>query len=330
MSRIVVADASPAVAGALRGFLESRYEVRAARDEDETLEAVRSFGADLLIASESDRFDAEAVCAALKARDPDFPIILVYAPEEGDPDGRALRAGAEACLQGPLKQGTVLSCVRNVLALTELRGKARLVRRASEMPEGDEGLDPIGDDEPVPLLEHGAGPTQAADFGAFRSLLAREVKRSRRYRYPVAFIVVAYDAFATGMPELETTDVNALLGGAKAILARHLRETDLVSAFHPGSWVVFLPHTPADGAMVVAERLREKLTGLQGTFLVASAGVSAHVPIEGTGDLSFGKLFRDATDALAQARSEGGGRTLLATGGPESGKGRRKNRLFIA
>src|SRR5215468_11209953 len=183
MSRIVVADASPAVAGALRGFLEGRYDVRAARDEDETLEAVTSFGADLLIASESDRFDAEAVCAALKARDPDFPVILVYAPEEGDPDGRAQRAGAEGCLQGPLKQGTVLSCVRNVLALTELRGKARLVRRASEIPEGDEGLEPHGDDEPLP--DPGVGPTQAADFGSFRSLLAREVKRSRRYRYPV-------------------------------------------------------------------------------------------------------------------------------------------------
>jgi len=330
MSRIVVADASPAVAGALRGFLEGKYEVRAARDEDETLEAVRSFGADLLIASESDRFDAEAVCAALKARDPDFPVILVYAPEEGDPDGRALRAGAEACLQGPLKQGTVLSCVRNVLALTELRGKARLVRRASEMPEGDEGLEPHGDEEADPLPEPGVGPTQAADFGAFRSLLAREVKRSRRYRYPVAFVVVAFDAFATGMPELETTDVGALLAGAKGALARHLRETDLVSAFHPGSWVVFLPHTPVDGAMVVAERLREKLTGLQGTFLMASAGVSAHVPTEGAGDLSFGKLFRDATDALAQARAEGGGRTLMARGGGEVGGRRRKNRLFIA
>jgi diguanylate cyclase (GGDEF)-like protein len=330
MSRIVVADASPAVAGALRGFLEGKYEVRAARDEDETLEAVRSFGADLLIASESDRFDAEAVCAALKARDPDFPIILVYAPEEGDPDGRALRAGAEACLQGPLKQGTVLSCVRNVLALTELRGKARLVRRAPEMPEGDEGLEPHGEDEPVPLPDPGVGPTQAADFGAFRSLLAREVKRSRRYRYPVAFIVLAYDAFATGMPELETTDVHSLLAGAKAVLARHLRETDLVSGFHSGSWVVFLPHTPAEGAMVVAERLRERLTGLDRTYLMASAGVSVHVPTEGGGDLSFGKLFRDATDALAQARADGGGRTLMAAGGPESGKGRRKNRLFIA
>ena len=319
------------MAAALRGFLEGKYEVRAARDEDETLEAVTSFGADLLIASESERFDAEALCAALKARDPDFPVILVYAPEEGDPDGRALRAGAEACLQGPLKQGTVLSCVRNVLALAELRGKARMVRRASEMPEGDEGLEPHGDEEADPFPEPGVGPTQAADFGAFRSLLAREVKRSRRYRYPVAFVVVAFDAFATGMPELETTDVQALLAGAKQALARHLRETDLVSAFHPGSWVVFLPHTPSEGAMVVAERLREKINGLQKTYLTASAGVAFHVPVEGTGDLSFGKLFRDATDALAQARAEGGSRTLLApTGGAEGGGRRRKNRMFIA
>jgi diguanylate cyclase (GGDEF)-like protein len=325
------------VAAALRGFLEGKYEVRAARDEDETLEAVTSFAADLLIASESERFDAEALCAALKARDPDFPVILVYAPEEGDPDGRALRAGAEACLQGPLKQGTVLSCVRNVLALAELRGKARMVRRASEMPEGDEGLEGLEalgggpDDEPVLMPEPSGGPTQASDFGAFRALLAREVKRSRRYRYPVAFIVLAYDAFATGMPDLETTDVQSLLVGAKQALARHLRETDLVSAFHPGSWVVFLPHTPSEGAMVVAERLREKINGLQKTYLTASAGVAFHVPVEGTGDLSFGKLFRDATDALAQARAEGGGRTLLApTGGAEGGGRRRKNRMFIA
>jgi hypothetical protein len=82
--------------------------------------------------------------------------------------------------------------------------------------------------------------------------------------------------------------------------------------------------------VVVAERLREKLTGLDRTYLMASAGVSVHLPTEGGGDLSFGKLFRDATDALSQARADGGGRTLMAAGGPESGKGRRKNRLFIA
>jgi diguanylate cyclase (GGDEF)-like protein len=321
------------VASALRGFLEGTHEVRAARDEDEALEAVTSFAADLLIASESGRFDAEGLCAALKARDPDFPIILVYAPDEGDPDGRALRAGAEACLQGPLKQGTVLSCVRNVLTLVELRGKARMLPRpAPTLPEEDEQMAPAGpgtaEEAPAPEL-HG-GPAQTPDFGAFRALLGREVKRSRRYRYPVAFIVVAYDAFASGIPDLETTDVPRLLASAQEVLARNLRETDLVSAFHPGSWVVFLPHTPAEGALAVAERLREKITALERTFLTASAGVAVHIPGEKVGELSFGTLYRAATDALAQARGEGGGRTVVAgPGTPESGP-RRRSRLFIA
>jgi diguanylate cyclase (GGDEF)-like protein len=318
------------VASALRGFLEGTHEVRAARDEDEALEAVSSFAADLLVASESARFDAEGLCAALKARDPDFPVILVYAPEEGDPDGRAMRAGAEACLQGPLKQGTVLSCVRNVLTLVELRGKARMVpRSAPALPEEDEQMGPAGAGEAPPPELH-AGPAQTPDFGAFRALLGREVKRSRRYRYPVAFIVVAYDAFASGIPDLETTDLPRLLASAQELLARNLRETDLVSAFHPGSWVVFLPHTPAEGALTVAERLREKVTGLERTFLTASAGVAVHIPGEKVGELSFGTLYRAATDALAQARGEGGGRTVVAgPRTPEAGP-RRRSRLFIA
>jgi PleD family two-component response regulator len=321
------------VAAALRGFLEGSHEVRAARDEDEALEAVSSFAADLLIASESERFDAEGLCAALKARDPDFPIVLVYAPEEGDPDGRAMRAGAEACLQGPLKQGTVLSCVRNVLTLVELRGKVRMVPRpAPVLPEEDEQMGPgePGEAEEVRPPHLHAGPAQTPDFGAFRALLGREVKRSRRYRYPVAFIVVAYDAFASGIPELETTDLPKLLTSAQELLARNLRETDLVSAFHPGSWVVFLPHTPVEGALAVAERLREKVTGLERTFLTASAGVAVHIPGEKVGELSFGTLYRAATDALAQARGEGGARTLLAGPGTPAAGPKRRSRLFIA
>ena len=92
-----------------------------------------------------------------------------------------------------------------------------MVRRAPEMPEGDEGLEPHADDEPVPCPTPAAAPPRRRTSGPSASLLAREVKRSRRYRYPVAFIVLAYDAFATGMPELETTDVEALLAGAKGV-----------------------------------------------------------------------------------------------------------------
>src|SRR5262249_31319744 len=312
LSRIVVADASPAVASALRGFLEGAYQVRAARSEDEVLEAVSSFEADLVVASEADRFDAEGVCAALKARDPSFPVVLVAAPEERDPDGRAMRAGAEACLQGPLKQGVVLSCVRNVLALTELRAKSR--EAAAKAPP------------PAATPAATAGPTEVPDLASFKELLVREVRRSRRYRYPVAFVVVAYDAFALGMPALETTDIEVLLGRARKALVSCLREQDLVSSFHPGSWVAFLPHTPAEGA-VVAERMRGRLTGLDRTFLTASAGLAVHAASEGR-ELSFGALFREATDALAAARGEGGGRTML--GSSATPAQRKRSRILLA
>jgi PleD family two-component response regulator len=300
------------VASALRGFLEGAYEVRAARSEDEVLEAVSSFEADLVVASESDRFDAEGVCAALKARDPSLPVILVYAPEEKDPDGRAMRAGAEACLQGPLKQGAVLSCVRNVLTLTELR--ARNVEAAARA-------------SPQATAAAASGPTEVPDLASFKGLLIREVKRSRRYKYPVAFVVVAYDAFATGMPALETTDIGVLLERARQALVGCLREQDLVSAFHPGSWVAFLPHTPTDGAVVVAERMRERLTGLERTFLTASAGLAVHAASEGR-ELSFGALFREATDALAQARGAGGARTVV--GSSAASAPRKRNRISLA
>jgi PleD family two-component response regulator len=304
------------VASALRGFLEGAYEVRAARSEDETLEAVSSFGAELVVASESDRFDAEGVCAALKARDPSFPVVLVYAPEEKDPDGRAMRAGAEACLQGPLKQGAVLSCVRNVLALAELRARtAEAAAAAAKAPT------------PATAPAPAAGPTEVPDLASFKALLTREVKRSRRYKYPVAFVVVAYDAFAAGMPALETTDIEALLARARQALVGCLREQDLVSSFHPGSWVAFLPHTPAEGAMVVAERMRERLSGLDRTYLTASAGLAVYAASEGR-ELSFGALFREATDALAQARGEGGGRTVV--GSSAAAAQRKRSRITLA
>ena len=301
------------MASALRGFLEGAYEVRAARSEDEALEAVSSFEADLVVASESDRFDAEGVCAALKGRNPRLPVVLVYAPEEKDPDGRAMRAGAEACLQGPLKRGAVLSCVRNVLALTELR--VRNAEAAARAPP-----------QATPAAAT-SGPTEVPDLASFKGLLIREVKRSRRYKYPVAFVVVAYDAFASGMPALETTDIGALLERARQALVGCLREQDLVSAFHPGSWVAFLPHTPADGAVVVAERMRERLTGLERTYLTASAGLAVHAVSEGR-ELSFGSLFREATDALAEARGAGGARTAM--GSSAASAPRKRNRISLA
>ena len=80
---------------------------------------------------------------------------------------------------------------------------------------------------------------------------------------------------------------------------------------------------------MVAERMREHLTGLDRTYLTASAGLAAHTPSDGGGrELSFGTLFREATDALAQARGDGGARTVTSSSSAPAQ--RKRNRITLA
>jgi CheY-like chemotaxis protein len=296
----------PAPSGAPGG----QVRVRAARDEDETLEAVRSFGADLLIASESTA-STRAVWRALKARDPDFPIILVYAPEEGDPDGRALRAGAEACLQGPLKQGTVLSCVRNVLALPSSRGRPGWCVARPRCRRATRGS-AAREDEPVTFPDRARGHPG----GGLRSLplAARpRVKRSRRYRYRVAFIVLPTTRSRPECPSWRPPTCRRCspredrAGPPSPGDGPGLR-------LPPGSGWCSSPY-PAEGAVWCRAPPREAHRP-RPTYLMASAGVSVHLPTEGGGDLSFGKLFR--TRRTRSPRPGGRWRRTLMAGAARS------------
>ena len=59
----------------------------------------------------------------------------------------------------------------------------------------------------------------------------------------------------------------------------------------------------------------------------ASAGLAVHAVSEGR-ELSFGSLFREATDALAEARGAGGARTAM--GSSAASAPRKRNRISLA
>jgi PleD family two-component response regulator len=310
-ARVLVADPSAPVANALRGFLAGKYSVRIARTEDEAMALLASEGADILLASESPLFDGEGLCAALKARDGSPAVVLVYPPEESDADARSAAAGAEGCLVGPLKAGTVLSCVKNVLRLHALESLV---------------LPPV-QNLPVDANEPELTAQTSADFQTFRTMLVREVKRSRRFRYPVSLVVVGLDGFEGASPE-DMARLGTLADSALERLVDALREVDLIAPYGQASWVAFLPHTPLPGAQEVAARLQEALAGIGDTFITASVGVSTHDPLHANAPLSFGALVDGAEGALAAARREGGNRILVAG---MAGDGRRKkSRISIA
>jgi PleD family two-component response regulator len=311
-ARVLVAESSAPVANALRGYLDGTYAVRLARTEEEALALIRSEGADLVLASQSPLFDGEGLCAALKSRDTSTAVVLVYPPDETEADARSAAAGAEGCLVGPLKAGTVLSCVRNILKLHALESLA--------MPP------------PKAMTADGAEPEltaqTSADFQTFRGLLVREVKRSRRFRYPVSLVVVGLDGFEDVTDPAEVARLGELGEGALERLVAALRDVDLIAPYRLASWVAFLPHTPLPGAQEVAARLQEALAGLGESFVTASVGVATHDPLRMSSPLSFGALVDGAEEALATARREGGNRIVVA--GSAGDLRRKKSRISIA
>jgi diguanylate cyclase (GGDEF)-like protein len=297
--RVLVADPSVPVSQALRRYLEGAgFEVQVVHYLDEAVEKVRGGGPELLFCAATGAFDGETLCLRVKELAPSVPVVLVYPPEEDDPEPHAARAKADGYLVGPLKRGTVVFCARSMLRIRELQAavdrlEADLKRRVAEPP-----VDP-----------HRTTSGSSADFEFFKRLLLMEVKRSRRHRYPVSFLLVALDRFAERVGPLSAAARKAVLAEALGAVTGAVRDIDLAIPFSEERFLVFLPHTGREGALTVAERMRGAMGRLSSLpEATASIGVAAYEPGNDKRQVSFGTLMKDATEALRKAQLGGGDR----------------------
>ena len=298
MAFILVAEPAAAVAGALRKFLENAgHEVTVAGEVREAVERVRELAPALVLASVTDSFDGEALCRQVKEEAPTIPVLLLYLPEEEQPEARSAGAGAEACLVGPLKRATVVSCVSLMMQLAQARETVSVVR--TEMQ----------------LMQH-QGPrrepsSSGADLEFLKRLLFMEVKRSRRYRYPISYLLLEPDRYAERIAALPAAQRTSALAEVLRRLSEALRDIDVAVPFAEGRFIVFLPYTPHEGAMVVAERLRQRVKEVESVpGLTASMGLAVFEPSaqKGQAQVSFGSLMKEAGDALRRAQAAGGDR----------------------
>ncbi|WP_043403538.1 diguanylate cyclase [Archangium violaceum] len=298
MAFILVAEPSASVAGALRKFLENAgHEVTVASEVRDALERVRELAPALVLASVTESFDGETLCRQVKEEAPTIPVLLLYLPEEEQPEARAAAAGAEACLVGPLKRATVVSCVSLMMQLAQARETVSVVR--TEMQ----------------LMQH-QGPrrepsSSGADLEFLKRLLFMEVKRSRRYRYPISYLLLEPDRYAERLATLPAAQRTSALAEVLRRLSEALRDIDVAVPFAEGRFIVFLPYTPHEGAMVVAERLRQRVKEVESVpGLTASMGLAVFEPSaqKGQAQVSFGSLMKEAGDALRRAQAAGGDR----------------------
>jgi diguanylate cyclase (GGDEF)-like protein len=301
MRSALIAEPAIPVATALRKFLESAgYAVIVVSTANEALREVRTSPPELLLASLSPSLDGEELCREVKREMPHLPVLLLYMPEEESPEERAAAAGADACLVGPLKRTTVLTSVALLLQLAEARAAARSPGPSTPADTDDAAARRLG-------LE-GSG---SADFEFLKRLLLMEVKRSRRYRYPIALLLMELDQLPERTAQLGTAQRTTLLAETLGLISGGVRDIDVIVPTTEGKFVAFLPHTPKVGALVVAERLRQRvktLSRLPNMSVSMGLSVFEPSPVRGQTQVSFGNLMKDAGEALRKAQAAGGDR----------------------
>jgi diguanylate cyclase (GGDEF)-like protein len=272
--RVLVVEERRPIAAALRAHLEVAGFAADVVAESGAVDAVRPEHAFAIVRSA--RRDLEP---ALRAREPGLLVVVLY-DDDDDALAAAQERSADAILVGPLFGPVVTATAR---AMVKLRAEGRRAA-ASE-------------------AEKRARP-ERDDLAFFRRILLMEVKRARRYRYPLAVAALSIDRWSEVGSAIGADGRARLLGDILAELARGVREVDL-PLLHTGErFLVMMPHTSADGALLVARRLCERVRARKGEPAVTlSAGVATFA---GEGPVSLASLLAEAANGMDAARRAGG------------------------
>jgi diguanylate cyclase (GGDEF)-like protein len=160
------------------------------------------------------------------------------------------------------------------------------------------------------------GLTGIANRRSFDERLSHEWSRAVRLRKPLALAMIDLDNFK------QFNDLYGHLAGDKCLcsvadeLARQVqRPEDLIARFGGEEFALLLPHTSADGAQKVVERIRAAIIGLgiehignSWKHVTVSIGYSSLTPVGSDGQ---SRLIQLADAALYQAKS--GGRNRVET-----------------
>lgn len=287
---VLVVDDSSMTRLRLGRLLEQEHEVILAANGQEGLDMAASHKPDLILLDVvMPEMDGYETCSRLKA-DPatrDIPVIFVSASTEEEDETWGLEIGAVDYIQKPFRAAVVLARVRNQIQLKRYREHLAAITSRDEL-------------------------TGIANAAKFDEYFEQEWKRSMRYERDMALVLVDIDEYESFNAIYGHTHGDETLGRVAATLARTPRRSaDLVARLHGTHFAVVLPETDHEGAMAVAQSLRQAVLALEiphrasssGPFLGVSLGVSAMVPAHG--QLSQ-LLFVKAENNLQQAKRSGG------------------------
>ena len=156
--------------------------------------------------------------------------------------------------------------------------------------------------------------TGVASRAAILERLRNEVAMARRYRHPLAVVLLDVDRFGAVNAEHGIAAGDAVLREVALRFRLRVREADALGRFGSDGFIATLPHTDEAGAATFADALRHRLAirpvalGDVAVPITVSIGVATMRPAE---ELDADGLVARVSEALDSARSAGGDRIAL-------------------
>ncbi len=149
----------------------------------------------------------------------------------------------------------------------------------------------------------------------FIQIAEQELARTARMPAATSLLVVDLDHFKRINDQFGHPAGDAVLQHAATLLAGHVRSTDTVARLGGEEFIVLMPHTPTEGALALAEKLRLALRGntldWQGQCICVTASVGVSSACVGA-HASFEALYSAADQALYAAKNQGRDRVVRA------------------
>ncbi len=159
------------------------------------------------------------------------------------------------------------------------------------------------------------GLTSIHNYKGFCDALNLEMSRAKRYHKAVSLLFADIDHFKAVNDTFGHQAGDHALKAIAVILKNGLRTNDYLSRYGGEEFAVILPEATIESALLVAERLREKVGSQQITYkdktilLTMSFGVACMPP---NSNLSSDTLIKMADDALYKAKKQGRNRCCMS------------------
>ncbi len=226
-----------------------------------------------------------------------IPIIFLAARDKTLPSFSGDDASNEDIIFKPVEPNELLSRVKSVLKEKALKDELR--RKEAQIKE----------------LSLTDSLTALKTTRYLEEFMQIGIRQAKRYSVPMSVVVLELDKHAEMAKALAQSSFDAIVSQTAQLVAKQMRDSDIVVRTGAAEFTVVLTCTSREGAIEVAERLRTSVAastfavGSESKQLTVSVGIcqyAKHMDDDGS------VLLSHARAAVNHAHNSGGNMTLMA------------------